>query len=213
MKIFSLPVLLIGFAVIIVGGGIIYAISLHPKAVVASAPPASAPAAVTTGSVPSSGDNSPAPAPMASTGGPDQTNAMASPGAPGQNGGFNGRPQGGGQRMQQMMAQLGLTPEQQQQIQQIRATITDRQQRRDAIMQVLTPDQQAKFQQLRAQMRAQWGNRQGGGQGGGFGGPGGGAGGQGGGAGGQGGGAGGQGGGAGGQGGSAGAPGSGAGGQ
>ena len=83
------------------------------------------------------------------------------------NQGQNGR---GQQRMQQMIAQLGLTPDQQQQIQQIRATITDRQERREAIMKVLTPDQQVKYQQMRGQ-----GRNRGGGGGGGGGGNGGGA--------------------------------------
>jgi Spy/CpxP family protein refolding chaperone len=59
--------------------------------------------------------------------------------------------------------QLNLTPDQQQQIQTIRTTITDRQERREAMMKVLTPDQQAKLQQLRAQFGGQHGGGPGGG--------------------------------------------------
>ncbi len=69
----------------------------------------------------------------------------------GQHGGPGGDGQRG-QRMQQMFAQLGLTDAQKQQIKQIRQSTTDRQQRREAIMKILTPEQQAKFQELRQQM-------------------------------------------------------------
>jgi Spy/CpxP family protein refolding chaperone len=69
--------------------------------------------------------------------------------------------QGNG-HMQRFFDQLGLSDAQKQQIAQIRQTVTDRQQRRDAIRAVLTPDQQAKFDQMRAQFRN---NRGGGGPG------------------------------------------------
>lgn len=61
-----------------------------------------------------------------------------------------------------MAAELGLTDAQKQQIEQIRQTVTDRTQRRAAIMAILTPEQQAKMEQ----MRSQWKNRGPGGQGG-----------------------------------------------
>ncbi len=57
---------------------------------------------------------------------------------------------GPGGHMRAIFAQLGLTDAQKMQIAQIRQTTTDRQQRRAAIMNVLTPDQRTKFQQLRA---------------------------------------------------------------
>jgi Spy/CpxP family protein refolding chaperone len=52
-------------------------------------------------------------------------------------------------RIDRELAQLGLSDAQAQQIAQIRQTITDRPQRHEAIMKVLTPDQQTKWQQLR----------------------------------------------------------------
>jgi hypothetical protein len=64
--------------------------------------------------------------------------------------------------MQRFYDQLGLTQSQKDQIAQIRQTVTDRQQRRDAIRNVLTPDQQTKWDQMRAQFR----NNRGGGGGG-----------------------------------------------
>jgi Spy/CpxP family protein refolding chaperone len=51
--------------------------------------------------------------------------------------------------MQQILSQLNLTDAQKQQIDQIRQTVTDRRERHEEIMKVLTPDQQAKFEQLR----------------------------------------------------------------
>ncbi len=173
MKLFSLPVLLAGAAIVIVGGGIIFAMNsaTHKPVVVASQP--SAPD--NTSGASASTDNT-APAPVATTDSnatpppPAQANPGGWPGGNGGNGwngggGPNGGQRGGGgQRMQQMFAQLGLSPDQQQQIDTIRAnTSLSRQDRRAAIMKVLTPDQQAKYQQLRAQMRAQRGNGQGGG--------------------------------------------------
>jgi Spy/CpxP family protein refolding chaperone len=64
--------------------------------------------------------------------------------------------------MQRMFDQLGLTDAQKQQIAQIRQTVTDRQQRREAIRNVLTPEQQAKWEQLRAQFRTNSGGGPGG---------------------------------------------------
>ncbi len=101
---------------------------------------------------------------------------MTPPGGGG--GGGNGQPGGGGQGggrgagMQRMFDQLGLTDDQKQQIAQIRQTVTDRQERRDAIQKVLTPEQQAKWQEMRKQFRNnRGGGNGGGGQGGGNGAP------------------------------------------
>lgn len=54
-----------------------------------------------------------------------------------------------GGRMRFILGQLNLTDAQKMQIAQIRQNTTDHQQRRAAIMNVLTPEQRAKFQQLR----------------------------------------------------------------
>jgi len=55
---------------------------------------------------------------------------------------------GQGQRMERLkaaLAQLDLTDAQKEQIQQIRGSVTDRKERRQQIMAVLTPDQKAKL--------------------------------------------------------------------
>jgi Spy/CpxP family protein refolding chaperone len=55
---------------------------------------------------------------------------------------------GQGQRMERLksaMSQLDLTDAQKEQIKQIRASVTDRKERRQQIMAVLTPDQKAKL--------------------------------------------------------------------
>ena len=57
------------------------------------------------------------------------------------------------QRMQKALAQLDLSETQKQQIDQIRQTVTDHKQRRDAIMNVLTPDQRTKLKQIREAQR------------------------------------------------------------
>jgi len=156
--------LILGAVVVVAGGGIIYALSSShatktnvpatPSTSVSSAAPSPAPAAEPAPVA----DNQPATAPDASNANaqPPAAPADASGNPPGQ-----GAHKGNGKRMQQIFAQLGLSADQQKQIDQIRATITDHKQRREAIMQVLTPDQQAKFQQLRAQMQAQHGKGKG----------------------------------------------------
>jgi Spy/CpxP family protein refolding chaperone len=53
--------------------------------------------------------------------------------------------------MREILAQLNLTDSQRRQIEQIRQTVSDRDQRRQAIFNVLTADQRVKFQQLRDQ--------------------------------------------------------------
>jgi Spy/CpxP family protein refolding chaperone len=53
--------------------------------------------------------------------------------------------------MHAILAQLDLTDAQNQQIDQIRQTISDRDKRHQAIFNLLTPAQRAKFQELRAQ--------------------------------------------------------------
>lgn len=159
MKTYLLPILIVALVGITGVGAAIYVMkgksSENQIAVtdtnplphqVAPTPPPPAP--------PETTDQSPPPA---------QT-AMTPPTPPG-NGYNNGQPgQGGrGAGMQRMFDQLGLTDAQKQQIAQIRQTITDRQQRRDAIRNVLTPEQQTQWDQLRAQFR----NNRGGGNGGG----------------------------------------------
>jgi Spy/CpxP family protein refolding chaperone len=57
------------------------------------------------------------------------------------------------ERFNQMVAQLGLTDAQKDQIRQIRANVTDRQQRHQQIMNILTPDQKNKLQELRQEHR------------------------------------------------------------
>jgi Spy/CpxP family protein refolding chaperone len=59
------------------------------------------------------------------------------------------------QRMQRAFAELGLSEAQKQQIAVIRKTVTDRGQRHDAIMSVLTPEQRAKWQQIRGSLHNQ----------------------------------------------------------
>jgi Spy/CpxP family protein refolding chaperone len=57
-------------------------------------------------------------------------------------------PEGQGQRMERLkaaLAQLDLTDAQKEQIKQIRGSVTDRKERRQQIMAVLTPDQKAKL--------------------------------------------------------------------
>ena len=53
------------------------------------------------------------------------------------------------ERIKQAFAQLGLTDAQKEQIKQIRASVTDRKERREEILNVLTPDQKAKLRELR----------------------------------------------------------------
>ncbi len=86
----------------------------------------------------------------------------AEPNGGGRHWGGGGAAGGRGGGGQQILSQLDLTSDQKQQIAEIRSTITDRKARHDAMMNVLTPDQQAKYEELRAQMRAQWGGGGGG---------------------------------------------------
>jgi Spy/CpxP family protein refolding chaperone len=51
------------------------------------------------------------------------------------------------------LAQLNLTDAQKQQIKQIRASVTDKKERRQQVWQVLTPDQQAKLKELRRERK------------------------------------------------------------
>ena len=57
--------------------------------------------------------------------------------------------------MKEMLAQLDLTDTQKGQIKQIRATVTDRKERRQQIMAVLTQDQKAKLIQMFQQYRSE----------------------------------------------------------
>lgn len=131
MKLFSLPFLAIGFGTILVAGGIVYAVSGSSNKMTVSSPNSAAyDASATTSGV---GANDASPGTMNDQGSASSPNGQR------------------GQHMRQMFAQLGLTDAQKQQIQQIRQTVTDRQQRREQIMSVLTPDQRAKLEQLRAE--------------------------------------------------------------
>jgi Spy/CpxP family protein refolding chaperone len=63
---------------------------------------------------------------------------------------------GQGQRMEQWkeaFAKLDLSEAQKQQIEQIRSTVTDRKERREQIMAVLTPEQKRKLMQMIAAHR------------------------------------------------------------
>lgn len=57
------------------------------------------------------------------------------------------------QRMRRAFALLGLTDAQQQQIEQIRQTVSDRIQRRAAIIKVLSPEQRSEWEQMRSTQR------------------------------------------------------------
>jgi len=134
MKPFSLPFLILGLGAVLAVGGGVYAISgSHSKTLAANQDSSSNSA--------SSQDSSATPS----------TEANNDNGNNGGGGNGNGGANGGGQHMQQMFAQLDLTDAQKQQLNQIRQTVTDRKQRREQIMNVLTPDQRAKFEQLRAE--------------------------------------------------------------
>jgi Spy/CpxP family protein refolding chaperone len=52
------------------------------------------------------------------------------------------------ERLKQALTELGLTDAQMEQIKQIRASVTDRKERRQEILSVLTPDQKAKLREL-----------------------------------------------------------------
>jgi Spy/CpxP family protein refolding chaperone len=52
------------------------------------------------------------------------------------------------ERLKPALAELGLTDAQKEQIQQIRASVTDRKERRQEILSVLTPDQKAKLREV-----------------------------------------------------------------
>ncbi|MCE0497019.1 MAG: hypothetical protein LV481_03625 [Methylacidiphilales bacterium] len=58
------------------------------------------------------------------------------------------------QFMKNAFAQLDLTPDQKQQIRQIRQTVTDKIQRHQEVMAVLTPEQKEKLRQLIQQYRS-----------------------------------------------------------
>jgi Spy/CpxP family protein refolding chaperone len=58
---------------------------------------------------------------------------------------------GPGAQFQEILVQLHLTDQQWEQVGQIRQTISDRDQRHQAIFHLLTPAQRAQFQQLRAE--------------------------------------------------------------
>lgn len=104
----------------------------------------------------------PVPSPDVADQNPPPAQTSMTPPPPGPDNGQPQGPGGRGARMQQIYDQLGLTDAQKQQIAQIRQTVTDRQQRREAIRNVMTPEQQTQFDQLRAQLRNNrgGGNRQ-----------------------------------------------------
>jgi len=168
MKLLSWPVYLIAAAGVLVVGGLMYARSgltyyAPKKAPVITAQAGDNQTPVADGSA-SSGDNASAPA----------SNGMTDSGnTPGQRDNradrrqqfANMTPEQREQRAQQRMAEmattLGLTDAQKQQIEQIRKTTTDRDQRRAAIKAILTPEQQAKMDQMRAQRGNRGENRSG----------------------------------------------------
>jgi Spy/CpxP family protein refolding chaperone len=59
-----------------------------------------------------------------------------------------------GGHLREILTHLDLTAAQQQQVDQIRKTVSDRGLRRQAIFNILTPEQRAKWRQLRAQQPA-----------------------------------------------------------
>jgi Spy/CpxP family protein refolding chaperone len=84
------------------------------------------------------GENAPPPAPSASARATDSSgNDADNPSI--------------GAHLRGLLSQLDLTDAQRLQIAQIRQTMTDRQQRHEAILNILTPDQRTRFEQLRAQ--------------------------------------------------------------
>ena len=60
-----------------------------------------------------------------------------------------------GEQHGRILAQLNLTDEQKAQIKQIRASTTDKKERRQEVMAVLTPEQKAQLKELIEQRRAQ----------------------------------------------------------
>jgi Spy/CpxP family protein refolding chaperone len=58
------------------------------------------------------------------------------------------------EKFKELVAQLNLTDAQKDQIKQIRATVTDRKERRQQIMAVLTPEQKAKLKELIQERRS-----------------------------------------------------------
>jgi Spy/CpxP family protein refolding chaperone len=65
------------------------------------------------------------------------------------NAGVNGTPTAGqGHHFRAILAQLDLTEAQKEQIKQIRATVTDRKERHQQVLAVLTPEQKAKLREL-----------------------------------------------------------------
>jgi len=163
MKTSLLPFIIVGVVGITAVGASIYVMKgsgTAPQPQVTAtdqAPPPSHPAPTPPLPLPSeTTDQSPPPTQVTVTT-PAPSNAQ--PPGPGQG--------GRGAGMQRMFDQLGLNDAQRQQIAQIRAnTALTREQRRDEIRNVLTPEQQTQFDQIRAQMRQNWGNRRGGGPGG-----------------------------------------------
>jgi len=159
MKNLLLPIVVIALVGITAVGATVYVMKGSSTPAVVTAPAPTTPALSAPTPLP--------PAPATETPGtpaPTTATLTPTPGNDPQNPGMSAERQ---QRMQQfldrMAQQLNLTDAQKQQIAQIRAnTALDRQQRREAMRNVLTPDQQAQWEQMRAQMR----NRRGGGQGG-----------------------------------------------
>lgn len=151
MKILSLPLLAAGAVGLAATGGLIYATTTHstpPTPTVADSPaPMTAPSPA-----PAASDSSTLVAANTVTPPPVSTNsATATPSpAPPQGQGKHG--QGGGQKgkkIQHILDQLNLSDTQKQQIAQIRQSNLGHKQEKQAIMAVLTPQQQAAFEQLR----------------------------------------------------------------
>lgn len=153
MKILSLPLLAAGAVGLAATGGLIYATTTHstpPTPTVADSPaPMTAPSPA-----PAASDSSTLVAANTVTPPPMSTNSATAtpPPPPPQNHhgqGKHGQGGGKGQKMQHILDQLNLSDTQKQQIAQIRQSNLGHKQEKQAIMAVLTPQQQAAFEQLR----------------------------------------------------------------
>jgi len=85
----------------------------------------------------------------------DSTTSSTSPSTGSTNSGDNGEQGQRAERFKQVLAQLDLTDAQKAQIKQIFTTVTDRKERRQQIVAVLTPDQKAKLREIIQERRSE----------------------------------------------------------